>query len=312
MSTNITQKISEKYKLDNLSSDLKDLRVTDIVSAILVNDIASQIALLQKIGSSFELGKILSFIFDNNKNLIINYIVNLDNINILKTYYSLLKIEDLDKNIQSNLLNLALDNASLNILTALIDLCKVIPDQTLITKYFDKLAQVRDFEKIQKFIKSIKSVKLLEVFLQQRDKLTEHLGNSDLILKSFMHYVGIYCNIEWLNVLLNAGEVLPQLWDFDKNTPIHMAVITEKYQKLEDKIEFTTLIIQKCNIASLYRNRDNKTAYDLAIEQLNKYKDLLVKEKAKQKISLINQAELQKQVDCYTKLVDMLSKIYRD
>ncbi len=311
LSTNFTQKTSEIYKLDNLTPDLRDLHLADIVSAILNNDIEKQKALLGNIVSSFELSKVLNYIFNNDKETIINYVVSLDSEKILKTYYNLLNLNNIDASLKDMLLNLSLKYGSLEILTSLIEKCKFIPDDKLIVKYFENIAQVKDIEKIQKFITVIKSVSLLQTFLEQRDKLVEHLGNPDYILKAFIHYVAIYCNLNWLKILLKEG-VLVQLWDFNKNTPIHVVIETEKYEKIEDKCEFVALILKEKDITALYRNRQDKYATDLAMEKLNEYKKLLDLEKAKSNISLIKQNEIQKHVDCYTKLINMLSQIYKD
>ncbi|MBU4269854.1 hypothetical protein KJ644_02780 [Candidatus Dependentiae bacterium] len=311
LSTNLTQKTSEKYKLDNLTPDLRDLHLVDIVSAILNNDIEKQRVLLDNIVSSFELNKVLNYIFNNDKTAIMNYIVSLDSEKILKTYYNLLNLNNIDVSLKDMLLNLSLKYGSLEILTSLIEKCKFVPDDKLIVKYFENIAQVKDIDKIQKFITVIKSVGLLQTFLEQRDKLAEHLGNPDYVLKAFIHYVAIYCNLSWLKILLKEG-VLVQLWDFNKNTPIHVIIETEKYEKIEDKCEFVTLILKEKDITALYRNRQDKYATDLAMEKLNEYKKLLDLEKSKSKTSLIKQNEIQKQVDCYTKLINMLSQIYKD
>ena len=273
-------------------------------TAIIANNFDKQRDILSSFVSdisNFKFKKGLDKVFKNDRNGLFKILVLLDDSKILKKYFNVRKISSIEKKLLLLLLKNSIEAGSLRISKDIINKCKVYPTSKMLVENFNSMAGETNLKKIKDFVAAIKGIDLLSSLLDERDVFGE-----ENYYKAFVHYVAKYCNIDWLKVLLKEG-VSVKLEDRCKNTPFHLAVITSLPGTLERKVKFIDLMINKRDVDILYKNRDNKTAFDLAEEYLDKFKKLLLSTK-----SLLLKKSIEKKVVVYTELVKILGKLQRD
>lgn len=277
--------------------------VKQLNAAIIANDFDKQREILSSYVSdvsNFKFKKGLDKVFKSDRNSLFKILVLLDDSKILKKYFNVRKISNIRKKRLLLLLENSLLAGNLRISKDIINKAKVYPTSEMLVVNFNSIAIETDLNKIKKFVEAIKRIDLLSTLLHSRDVFKEK------DLKAFIHYVAKYCNINWLKILINEG-VNVELEDKWKNTPFHLVVMTSFPGTLERKVEFINFMIKKRNVDILYKNRDNKTALDLANEYLSKVKKLLRNTK-----SLLIKKSIERKVVVYSNIVKILGKLQRD
>ncbi len=271
-------------------------------AAILANDFDKQRDILLNFSisdiSDLKFKKGLDKVFKSDRDRLFKTLVSVDDSKILKKYFSVRKISRIGKKLLLLLLKNSIEAGSLRISKDIINKCKVYPTSKMLVENFNSIARETNLKKIKDFVAAIKSIDLLNSLLDERD-----VFGKENYYKAFIHYVAKYCNINWLKILLNEG-VSVKLEDRRKNTPFHLAVTTSLPGTLDSKVRFINLMIKKRDVDLLYKNRDNKTAFDLAEEYLEKLKKLY-------KSSSGNKS-IKKKIVVYAELVKILGKLQRD
>lgn len=271
--------------------------IQDFVASINTQDIKKQKAIIYKL-SNYRLKELLDRIFNKNQDKILNYLILFDDLSFLKKYLDENKSSQLSKELRSSIVQRALAAGSLNIVTKFIKKLKFLPTQKQLILSFDSIARVTNLEAIKRFVSAIKSTKLLKSLLEQRNNIDQEKN-----LMAFIHYIAQYCNMNWLKVYLDLdGDV--KLSDANFDTAFHVAVKTLFPKALNNKVRFIKYMIKRKKIDSLFRNRQNKTAYDLAKEYLKKYKNL-----KKESKSMLFKVDITNKIDVYKDLVDFLRKL---
>lgn len=271
--------------------------IQQLKMAIVSQDLSKQIDLLKSI-DNFEFKKLLEKVFKGNQNELFDYITQLDDSQFLKKYFDVKKLSEIDIKLLLSLLGKAFSAGSLQMVADLIEKANVKPTTEMIVLNFDSIARETDEGKIKNFVGTIKKAGFLKTILEVRNILDQ-----DKDLTALIHHVANYCNIDWLKVLVEQG-VNGNLENLVQNTPLHVAVITLFPGTLDNKVEFIDFLIKETGITSLYKNKDNKTPFDLAKEYLAKYQELY-----RQATALEFKGLMKKKVEVYQQLVEILSKI---
>lgn len=269
--------------------------------AISYNDLGKQKKLLMSLTDNSEFKKVLDGLFKRNESELLDYLVLFDSTKMLKKYFNVQNIFDIDEVQKVPILGKALAAGSLQIAAGIINKGKVKPTSEMLVNNFDSIARVKDLKTIKNFVNAIKKIHKLKVLLEERS-----IYDKEKDLKALIHHVAQRCNMNWLKVLVKEDASVT-LEDKHKDTPFHSVVLTLLPETLENKVKFIKYMIKSKNVDLLYKNRDDKTALDLAKEYLAKYKKLYASAKA-----LLFKNLMEKKVKVYTKLVNVLGKLQRD
>jgi hypothetical protein len=275
-------------------------RVQEFISSISSGDMNKQKAIVSKL-SNYRLKETLEKVFNKNQNEIFNYLVLFDDLSFFKKFLDVKKSVQIPRDLRSSIMQTAISAGSLNVITDLIKKLNFLPTQDQLILSFDSLARVTDVEKIQKFVAAIKNTKLLKTILEQRNNQDQEKD-----LTAFIHHISHYCNMSWLKAYLDLGGSV-KLYDANKDTAFHAVVKTLAPDALSKKVEFIEYMIKQKKIDSLFKNRQDKTACDLAKEYLKKYEKL-----EKESKNLLFKNEIAKKVIVYKELVHILSKLNVD
>lgn len=149
----------------NISPALKELGLPELNTAILQNNPEEQKNILQKITSDYELKTLLNNIFNNNSQEVLNYLIKLDDMQVIKKYFYVNNINELSLTKKQELLNLAVKTGSLETITSIIKDKNITIDESLLTPNFENISKINDIEKIKNFIEIIKKRELLDIFI---------------------------------------------------------------------------------------------------------------------------------------------------
>lgn len=264
------------------------------------NDLGKQKNILMSLTDNSEFKNVLDNVFKGDDDELLNYLVLFDSTKMFKKYFNVRELINIDEKQKLPILEKALAAGSLRVATGIINKGKVKPTSVMLVNNFDSIARAVDLKKIKNFVNAIKKIQMLRALLEERSIYDEEKD-----LKGLIHHVAQRCNMNWLKVLVSEG-VCVQLQDRHKDTPFHCTVLTLLPDTLDHKIKFINFMIKSENIDVLYKNRDNKTAFDLAEEYLARYKKLYSISK-----SLLFKNSMEKKVKAYTKLVKVLGQLQR-
>ncbi|MBD3273087.1 hypothetical protein GF385_01925 [Candidatus Dependentiae bacterium] len=277
--------------------------IKQLDKAMVMKDIPKQKDILKSVGDSYQVKKGLNQVFKGNRDELLNYLALIGDTKVLKKYFNVLDISQINEKTKLLLLEKSLASGSLKLATKIMK-SGIKPTSEMILRNLDSISRENDLKTIRNFVSEIKKMDLMDTLLEYRD-----IYGQDPNLKALIHYVAMRGNLNWLKVLIE-NDVTVKLEDIWKNTAFHLIVTTLLPDTLDKKVDFINYMINKKNIDILYKNRDDKTAHDLAVDYLNKYKKLL--EENKNSDSLIFKEMIKNKIKVYKKLDIILGKLQRD